>query len=297
MKRQMEVVGLVVALTIAAVTTAMATGTPAGTGITNQATVTYQDATATPYTSLSNIVTTIVSQVASIQIAPDNAANAAPSDTLYYAHTVTNFGNNNDVFDVTASSSQGWTTSLYRDVNNNGTFESATDILLIDTNTNTTVDTDSIAADDSLAILVCVFVPNSAVDATVDVTTVTATSAFDGGQTDNAIDTTTVQAPTLTVTKSVLPAGPQPPGTVLTYTVVVSNSGTGTASSVVLTDPIPATTTYIGSSIEQDTNTRTDNGGDDNADFNITNAGQVTVSIGSLASSGSTTIEFRVTIN
>ncbi len=297
MKRHMEVVGLVVALTIAAATTAMAIGTPAGTGITNQATVSYQDVNATPFTSLSNIVTTVVSQVASTQIAPDNTANAAPIDTLYYAHTVTNFGNNKDVFDITVSSSQGWTTLLYKDVNNNGTYESAIDILLTDTNANTTVDTDSIAADDSLAVLVCVFVPSGATDATIDVTTVTATSAFDGAQTDNATDTTTVQAPTLTVTKSVLPAGPQPPGTELTYTVVVSNVGTGVASSVVLTDPIPTNTTYVSSSIQQDTNPRTDSGGDDNADFNVTNAGQVTVSIGSLASAASTTIEFRVTIN
>lgn len=297
MKRHMDVIGLVGILTIVIATSAMALGTPAGTAITNQATVTYEDASSNSYNALSNVVTTIVSQVAATQIAPDNAANAAPGDTLYYAHTVTNLGNENDVFDLTVLSNQSWTTSLYRDVNNNGTFESGTDILLLDTNANVSVDTDSIAANDSLQILVCVVVPGAATDGTVDVTTVTATSAFDNGQTDTATDTTTIQAPSLSVVKSVAPLGPQTPGTTLTYTIVVNNTGSGSALNVQLTDPIPTNTTYVGGSILQDSNPQTDGGGDDNADFNVTNAGQVTVSIGTLASSASTTIEFSVVID
>ncbi len=109
------------------------------------------------------------------------------------------------------------------------------------------------------------------------------------------IDTT---APTISVVKSVSPAGNQPPGTTLTYTVVVTNSGTGAASSVVLTDPIPANTTYVAGSITQDGAGRSDAADADNADYNVTNPGKVTVTIGALAASGgTTTLTFQMTIN
>ena len=97
--------------------------------------------------------------------------------------------------------------------------------------------------------------------------------------------------------KSVLPAGPQSPGTILTYTMVVTNSGTGAASGVVLTDPEPANTTYVANSITQDAASRTDGTGDDNADFGGTTAGAVTVDIGTLAAGASTTITFQVSID
>ena len=44
------------------------------------------------------------------------------------------------------------------------------------------------------------------------------------------------------------PGGNQPPGATLTYTVLVTNNGTGSASAVVVNDPIPANTTYVGGS-------------------------------------------------
>jgi uncharacterized repeat protein (TIGR01451 family) len=85
---------------------------------------------------------------------------------------------------------------------------------------------------------------------------------------------------------------------VLTYTVVVTNNGTGAANNVVLTDPIPANTTYQAGTITYNAAARTDGGGDDNADYNATNPGQVTVDIGSLAAAGGTaTVTFQVRID
>src|SRR6185436_5777172 len=76
----------------AAFSHALATGTPAGTTISNQATVNYADNNGNPLTTLSNIVTTTVSQVATVTVDPDRSSNATPGDVIYYAHDVTNGG-------------------------------------------------------------------------------------------------------------------------------------------------------------------------------------------------------------
>ena len=131
---------------------------------------------------------------------------------------------------------------------------------------------------------------------TVDTLTVTGTSSFNVAVFESAIDTTTVNAPDLAVVKSVLPAGPQPPGTVLTYRVVVINNGTGAAAGVILTDPVPAFTNYSLGSITLNGISKTDIGGDDEADFGATTGGAVTVNIGALAASASAIVEFQVII-
>ena len=56
--------------------------------------------------------------------------------------------------------------------------------------------------------------------------------------------TLTVNAPALAITKSVLPVGPVLPGTALTYTLTVSNAGTVPATAVVISDTVPADTTF-----------------------------------------------------
>jgi len=56
----------------------------------------------------------------------------------------------------------------------------------------------------------------------------------------------TVLAPSLSVAKSVVPQADVPPGGVVTYTVVLSNSGAGDALGVVLTDALPVEVTFGG---------------------------------------------------
>jgi uncharacterized repeat protein (TIGR01451 family) len=292
---------LLVALGVlaAAAGTALAVGTPAGTAITNQATVTYKDSNGNDLTALSNIVTTTVSQVASVDVSPDNSSSATPGDVLTYAHVVSNLGNGPDTIDLTATSSQGWTVEIYRDVNGNGTYESGTDTLLTDSvaDGDGVPDTGLLAADGTFRILIRVTVPAGASDGTVDVTTVTGTSSFNVGVSESATDTTTIAAPALGAVKSVAPAGNQPPGTALTYTVVVTNNGAAAANTVVMTDPIPANTTYVPGSITYNGAGRTDASDGDNADFGVSTANTVTVDVGGLAAGASVTITFQVTIN
>ncbi|HET9480817.1 MAG TPA: hypothetical protein VFP98_03605 [Candidatus Polarisedimenticolia bacterium] len=281
---------------LAATGLALAAGTPAGTVISNQAQVDYTDTNGNPLQSLSNIVTTTVSQVATLTVDPDRASGAAPGDTLYYAHVVTNLGNGDDTIDLTAVSSNGWATALYADNDASGTFTPG-DVLLADSDGDLVPDTGLLAADADIDILVEVIVPAGVANGTVDTTTVTGTSTFNTAVSDTAIDTTTINSPDMSVVKSVLPAGPQPPGTVLTYTVVVTNNGGGDAASVVLTDAIPANTTYVPGSITLNGVLKTDAGLDDEGDFNATTAGAVTVNIGTVAAAGVVTVTFQVTIN
>ena len=296
MKRILSLLAAALVLGGAAALPVLAVGTPAGTVISNQASVAYTDANGNNLSALSNTVTTTVSQVASLTVDPNNSQGADPGDILYYAHLVTNGSNGSDTIDLTAVSSQGWALAFFHDVNGDGNFDGG-DVPLTDTDGDLVPDTGVLAADGPYRILIRVTVPAATADGTVDVTTVTGTSSFNTGVTDTATDTTTVAAPALTILKSVSPAGPQPPGTVLTYTMVVTNGGTGAASGVVLTDPRPANTTYVAGSITQDAASRTDVNLDDNADFGFTTPNAVTVNIGGLGATASTTITFQVSIN
>lgn len=282
--------GLAMVAAIAVLTTpALAGGTPPGTPITNQATVTYEDANANTITQLSNIVTTTVSQLAVVVVAPDNTGTGEANQTVLYSHTVTNNGNAADTFDLTGVSASGWTVVIYSDANGNG---------LIDGADAPITDTGSIGVDAAVSIIVAVTLPAGPIgDGTTDVTTVTATSQFDGAVSDSATDTTTVDSPALGVVKSVSPTGNQPPGTVLTYTIVITNNGGADADNVVMTDPEPTNTTYQAGTIDQDGTGKTDATGDDNADFGGTTGGAVTVDVGTLAAGASTTITFDVQID
>jgi uncharacterized repeat protein (TIGR01451 family) len=284
------------ALAFVTVSLTLAVGTAAGTIISNQATVNYTDSNGNPLSVASNVVTTTVSQVGSVTVAPDGAANSNPGDTVFYAHQVTNGGNGSDTIDMTAVSGNGWVTVIFNDNNGDGAFD-AGDTPMVDTDGDGTPDTGALAADAVVNILAAVTVPPGTVDGTTDSMTVTGTSSFDNTVSDFATDTTSVNAPDVTVVKSVVPAGPQIPGTTLTYSVVVTNNGTGDAAAVVLTDNVPANTTFVAGSITLNAASKTDAGGDDEADYNVTTGGAVTVDVGILIPTATATITFQVTIN
>ncbi len=277
-----------------------AIGTRATTAITNTARVDFKDVNGNSLFANSNTVSTTVSQVGGALVDPDNTKTVAPGTTWYYPHTVTNTGNFDDSANITAVSGHAWAITIYKDVNGNGTYEAGTDTVLTDSagDPDAIPDSGLLGNDGTMKILVAVTVPAGTADGTVDVVTVVGTSVFDPTKTDNALDTTTVTAPNMAVVKSVAPVGAQPPGTTLTYTVVVTNNGTGAANTVVMTDPIPTNTTYQAGTITYNAAARTDAADVDNADYNVTNAGKITVNVGALAAAGGTaTITFQVKIN
>src|SRR5215470_5199188 len=114
-------------------TPSWAIGTRATTAITNTAHVTFTDTNGNPLSQNSNTVTTIVSQVGGVDVAPNNGPIAlAPGTTHYFPHTVTNTGNYDDIANLTAVSAGGWPVVVYRDVNGDGLYQAGTDVLLTD---------------------------------------------------------------------------------------------------------------------------------------------------------------------
>lgn len=85
---------------------------------------------------------------------------------------------------------------------------------------------------------------------------------------------------------------------VITYTVNVTVSGSGTAQGIVITDPIPANTSYNAGTLTLNAGALSDVADADAGDVDDTTAGTVTVDLGDLTSASPVqTITFDVTIN
>lgn len=108
---------------------------------------------------------------------------------------------------------------------------------------------------------------------------------------------------TVAVVKAVTVAdrtgGSQPyPGATLHYTLTVSATGSGTAIGVVITDPIPANTTYIPGTLKLNDTPLSDRADSDAGDAGDTTAGVVTVKLGDMTSATpAQVITFDVKIN
>ena len=118
---------------------------------------------------------------------PNNSDSGAPETIVSYSHTVTNNGDLADTFDITATSSEGWTLALY---------ESDGVTPLVDSDADTIPDTGAIAPSASASIVVKVTVGWSS---TSDIVTVRATSSADPLVFSTSTDSTTAP-PTITVT-------------------------------------------------------------------------------------------------
>ncbi|HMP41993.1 MAG TPA: hypothetical protein PKA05_16560, partial [Roseiflexaceae bacterium] len=89
-----------------------------------------------------------------------------------------------------------------------------------------------------------------------------------GSRTSDPVTLTISTNPNLRIVKSVTPAaGSVVPGDVLTYTLLVANDGSSTATDVLVTDPIPANTSYVAGSLSENAAGRTDALDADSADF------------------------------
>jgi uncharacterized repeat protein (TIGR01451 family) len=147
------------------------------------------------------------------------------------------------------------------------------------------------------------------------ITTITATM---GGNNGTGTVTTSAHGGRLTVVKEVStdgstfttsPAAGVNPGATLYYRITVTNSGTGNATSVVLTDPQPTYTTYAAASAKRATGAAvsyaaaptslTDANDGDGYDFGITASGVATYNIGTITPGAANAVQlfFRVTVN
>ena len=116
---------------------ALAAGTPPGTAITNQATVTFVRADGSSQTALSNPVTTVVQPLCGLSILPNGSVaspgqhlTAGPGELVYLSYTLTNTGNAAYAYDLRAeeageSTLEPKNTRIFLDANRNGTVDAA----------------------------------------------------------------------------------------------------------------------------------------------------------------------------
>jgi uncharacterized repeat protein (TIGR01451 family) len=269
-------------------------GVPSGTTIDNQVSIDYNDSASDPYPQVvayANAGTggrVTVNEVNSFTTAIAPAAQSGdPGDVVRYLVSVTNTGNGSDSYNLTlTSSSQGWSWTFYIDDDDNGVWNGTEPLA---TNTG------AVSSGSSQGMWAVATIPAGTADAVVDASVFRFTSV-DNGAFGEQTGTTTVTAPVLSLDKAVNPSGDQPPGTTLTYTVDVINSGTGNATNVVIKDAIPANTTYVTGSMLIGVTPQTD-ASDSPTDESECNGSTAIFGVGTVATGVTVTVQFQVTID
>ena len=255
-----------------------------------------------------------VNAVRSLTLVPNNSAQLAPGGTVTYTHLLANTGNvlegsgaGSIVTIARADNQAGWNSVVYIDTNNNGVFDSGVDQPVTDLNA-----IGGLAPGANVRLFVRVFAPAGAPLGQVDLTTLTATTTNVAYVSTvpapaTATDQTTVLNGEITITKrQALDANcdgtPETaytnaditvgavPGACLRYQIVVTNIGTASVTTLVVSDATPPNTTYsaaIPASTTQGS-IATPAGGA---------AGTITATIGTLAPGQSATIVVGIRIN
>lgn len=300
-----------------------ATNAPAGTVVTNTASVQYIVSGATQ--SQSTFANFTVQQLVNVTVTWQNSADvsvSAGATNQALLFKVTNTGNGQDSFKLAdtlvtpgGSSFTPAGCLIYFDTAGTGVYNAGDALYTPGTN-------DPILPQDgSVNMLIVCNIPNSAADASLGEMQLTATSKTASGTfgtvntgggvggvdavvgqtggTANATGIYQVHQIALAYTKSAkvsAPGGGSLPisGATITYTLTVTPSGSATANSLVVTDPVPANTTFVPNSITLNGSAVAPATGD----YNVTTPGAVTVKLGNLAGTASAqVIKFQVQIN
>lgn len=318
---------LVTLLALSAHKPVLAVGTSAGIDITNTANVDYVIAGTSG--TASDSVSFRVDEKLDVNIIWQDAANievTTPATNQVLTYLLSNTGNGNDSYTLTVQNTLGGDqfnpgfVDIYLDTNGNGIFNPGVDTLY-----NPGLNDPALAADNSLTIFVRNNIPagrivgdlgNSQLIATSNTGSGVPGTALPGagdsgsnavvgtsGGSGNDIGTYEVANATVNLVKSVVitdPFGGNQPvtGATLTYSIDVTVTGPGTATSVVITDPLPADTTYTNGSLTLNAAALTDAVDADAGDVSGTTPNTVTVNLGDLTpASPVQTITFETIIN
>ncbi len=312
------------ALCLLAAGEARALGTPAGTPVTNTATVTY-DVGTTSYTLSASAVFTVDERVDVVVTWQDAApVLVAPADVdRQLTFLVTNTGNGNEAFalalDTLLAGDQfdPANARVYIDANDSGVYEPGVDPLY-----QAGLNDPLLAADGARLVFVLADIPPATLnadrgDAELEATSLTGgvtgtivagagdlgTDAVIGGGTSAVLGSYLVSDLFASIAKSAvvsdLGGGSTPaPGSTITYTLVVTPNGSGTISNLVISDPLPVFTSYVAGSLTLNAGSLSDAVDGDAGDVGGTTANQVTVALGNLAGGSlPQTITFAVTID
>ncbi|WP_234553787.1 hypothetical protein [Thermus caliditerrae] len=190
-------------------------------------------ATSTTLGSVSDTVSTTVNvnTVAQVLLDPDRFGTVTSPGTITYTHTLINNSNAPAYCDISGSGgAYSWTYQYSTDGTN--WYGGLADVYVAPNGGTAT-------------IYVRVQVPGGEPVGRTDVNTVTANCVVNGvPATDTATETTTIVGGELRLEKSVDKSTAYP-GDTLTYTITAENIGTGDLTKVIVSDPIPAHTTFV----------------------------------------------------
>jgi uncharacterized repeat protein (TIGR01451 family) len=305
-----------------------AAGTPAGTNIENTAQVSYSVGTSTVTTASNTSSIRVAERLDAVLTLASATVQVSPGATAEeLVFTLTNTGNGTETFELTALSAGVVgddfdptlaSPAIYFDSDNSGDFSGP------DQAYNPGPNDPVLAADASVRLLVVNNIPGTVVNGNRGRSQLTAAAATgfgnpgdsfglngDGGV--EAVAGTTggdavlfgeylVADVQLTAVKShsILDqfGGGRPlPGARITYQIVVTPNGTGTAGATAFSDLIPPNTTYVAGSMQLNGGALSDTADGDAGTFVATPA-EVRVTLGDLTgASGPQTIQFAVTIN
>lgn len=318
-------IGLV---TLANPSIAYATGTVAGTPIVNTASATY-DAGGGPTTVPSNTVTLVVDELLDVTVAstdPGDVPTTPGATQEVLTFTVTNNGNGSEAFTLGTIATNGGdnydptNVQIWLD-NGDGVFDPASDTLYTPGSNDPVLNPDQ-----SRTVFVVGDTPGTVTDgnrAEVVLTAESNTVLTNGNNNtpgytmpgqgtggSNAVVGSTgadsqdngfyiVNAATVTLVKSAVVADPfggtdAVPGAIITYTINANVAGTGSVSSLVISDAIPAGTTYQPGTITFGGTTQTDGVDGDAGSFG---SNTVTANAGTVAGGQTRTVTFKVKIN
>ncbi|MDD2450516.1 MAG: hypothetical protein PHU67_01210 [Sulfurovum sp.] len=260
----------------AGMTALLAKGVPAGTEISNFATVSYQ-MDGVSYSTTSNTLSDRVDQIIDVNVVWNDAspvivANGDIDKVLTFK--VTNTGNGEDTFTLlysadAASDFAVTDPKIYIDTNNNGVFDPSIDNEAYSL---------TLAAEASTAVFLVADIPADSYpsgsisdnlleakstiggsgtpgtvypDAGVD--GVTAVDGMNGGV-DKQLGTYEIGSELgVSLTKSATPESAEvATGTLIQYDIAVALQGNGSVENLVVTDPIPSGTTYVAGSLKLD---------------------------------------------
>ncbi len=313
----------VAALALACPIAAQGAGVSAGTLIENMAVASYDDG-AGPRTLNSNTVTVRVDELLDVTLTSLNPGpvSAGPGEAVL-SFELTNLGNGPEAFRLLANPSISGddfdvtVTGIAIDTNSNGIYDAGIDNLLAAPQA-----TDELPPDTVLTVFVIVAIPSGVADADTSAIelvaeavtgtgapgTVFAAAGVDGG---NAIVGTTLATATA---RGELIAGESTvelvkavtlldvfggtsalPGTIASFTLTATVSGSNAVNDLVIVDPIPAGTTYVPGTLALDGVTLTDAADSDAGTGG--DADGIRVELGTVAGGSVHAITFDVTVD
>lgn len=271
----------------------------AGTNISNIASASYTDSNGSNKTVTSNVVTTTVLQVASFTLIADQTQTANANGQVSLSHTLTNTGNGSDTFNVAVANNdtRDNTTdnydfsglNVYLDANKDGVPDSQTPVTSV-----------TLAAGESVNLIVQATTANNAAVDALGKLTVSAISGFDTSVTAKNVDTVKItNGAVISLLKSasvsnVDATSSSPAAREVEYTLAYQNTGNTTAINVTITDVLPSGLTYVTGSATVNGTAVSDAADTDGYNFT---SGTATLVIPTVAANSSGVLKFKVRVN